>query len=504
MTSMQFEISQKAPQDINSDILAIYSFQDEEKKAELVWNDTLLQIDKYLNGQLLNNCLNEGFQGKWGSIFSMFTLGMIIPKKIAIIGLGKKSEFVLEDLRQTTGQFIKSINKKNKTIAIILPSGTLENSKELLDSVVQSVELANYEFDKYHTQKDEQIKLSNVLFILEKGKEISPLNKQISHSRLYSQAAVLARNLVNEQPTIATPHYLAELAKSIAKDSTEISCKVFDRVQAEKMGMHAFLGIARASTIEPKFIFLEYKPKVSKSKKKLALVGKGITFDSGGINVKPGNHMQDMKMDMAGAACVLGVFSVIAEIKPGFSVIGCIAATPNLISGNSIVPGDVVKAYNGKTIEILNTDAEGRVTMADSLSYAVEQGATEIIDFATLTGAAVVALGTDIAAMFSNNKDLAQKVKTAAYEAGEKVWELPLEKTYKKLNKSEVADVANIPSGHYAGTIAAALFLQEFVDDKPWVHFDIAGPAFADTSSGLHPKGGTGFGVTTVLKLLEV
>jgi leucyl aminopeptidase len=206
---------------------------------------------------------------------------------------------------------------------------------------------------------------------------------------------------------------------------------------------------------------------------------------------------------MSGAAIVLAVFSVITSIKPDFPVIGLIAATPNLISGKSLLPGDVVKAMNGKTIEILNTDAEGRVTLADSLSYAVKQGAARIIDFATLTGAVMGALGTEITGLFTNNRQLAEDIKKAALDAGEKVWELPLEKEYKELNKSDVADIANIPSARYGGAITAALFLEEFVDGKPWAHLDIAGSAFASKPGDLWPKGGTGHGVRTVLNLLS-
>ena len=503
MTFMKFETSFNAPQDISSEIIAVFVFQSEGEKVGFVHNAAFTQLDNALEGQLSHVCSGEEFQGKAGSVVSLFTFDKITPLKVTVIGLGKKTEFGLDDLRQATGQLIKSGNKKYRSIALCLPFDIKESSDDLVDIIVQSVELANYDFNKYQTKKDEQIKLSNIIICVSKSEANDQLNKKITHAQIYAKATILARDLVNEPSTYATPVFLAELAQDIAKSNQEVVCQILSRAEAEKIGMGAFLGIARAAQSEPKFIYLEYNPHKKKNNKKLALVGKGITFDSGGINVKPGNHMQDMKMDMAGAACVLGIFSVIAKIKPVFSVIGCIAATPNLISDTSIVPGDVVRAYNGKTIEILNTDAEGRVTMADSLSYAVKQGATEIIDFATLTGAALIALGTDVAAMFSNNRELAENVKAAAFAAGEKVWELPLEKDYKKLNKSEVADIANIPSGNYAGTIAAALFLQEFIGDKPWVHFDIAGPAFADKPSALSPKGGTGFGVRTVLKLLE-
>jgi leucyl aminopeptidase len=308
---------------------------------------------------------------------------------------------------------------------------------------------------------------------------------------------------VNEQAAVATPTFLAQVGRDIAKSSPDITLQVIDKAEAKKLGMEAFLGIARAADTPPKFIFLSYTPRGKKATRKLALVGKGITFDSGGMNVKPGDHMSDMKMDMSGAAAVLGVFSVIAKLKPAFPVIGLIAATPNLISGSSIVPGDVVRAMNGKTIEILNTDAEGRVTMADSLSFAVREGATEIIDFATLTGACVVALGEEIAGLFSTNQELTEKVKAAAFDAGEKVWEMPMERDYKKQNKSEIADIANIPNTRYGGAITAGLFLSEFVGDTPFVHLDIAGPAFTHKGTDVSPKGGTGFGVRTILNLLS-
>ena len=267
--------------------------------------------------------------------------------------------------------------------------------------------------------------------------------------------------------------------------------------------MNAFLGVARASGTPPKFIHLEYTPTKKSGKEKLAIVGKGITFDSGGINVKPGDYMKDMKMDMSGAAVVLGVFSVISEIKPDFPVMGLIAATPNFISGNSLVPGDVVKAMNGKTIEVLNTDAEGRVTMADSLSYAVEKKATTIIDIATLTGAVMIALGPDITGLFSNDDGLKHKILDAAQEAGEKMWELPLDEDYKEMNESDVADIANIPNSIFGGTLTAALFLQEFVGEAKWAHLDIAGSAFITKPSDISQKGATGHGVRTILNYLK-
>lgn len=499
---MKFEISQNLLDKISADVVLLFVFQDDAKKAHFIKSPQFTNLDKALKGQLTKACEIEKFTGNRGETVSVYSEEKIVASKVVVVGLGKKDEFVLNDLRNAMGKYATSVKKRVDSLVVVVPEDIDDLALEDVVAVlVEGSELGIYEFVKYKEKNERTLELA----ILAVSEKIDPksLKKTIDHAKLYAQGTILARDLVNEQAAIATPTFLADLARDIAKAHPEISCKVFDKAQAEKMGMEAFLGIARAADTPPKFIVLEYNPVKSKNKKKLAIVGKGITFDSGGINVKPGDHMQDMKMDMSGAALVLGVFSVIANIKPTFPVMGIIAATPNLISSSSIVPGDVVRAMNGKTIEVLNTDAEGRVTMADSLSYAVKEGATEIIDFATLTGACLVALGDEIAGMFSNNRDLLDAVKTAAFEEGEKVWELPLEKDYKDMNKSEVADIANIPNSRYGGTITAALFLQEFIANTPWMHFDIAGPAFANKPQALTPKGGTGFGVRTMLKYIE-
>jgi leucyl aminopeptidase len=367
--------------------------------------------------------------------------------------------------------------------------------------LVEGTILGSYVFLKY--KKEEKQEKDLMTFIIAGQKETAKGKAAIERAKAYSEATIIARDLSNEQPTIATPTYIATFAQEIAKNSSQITCKVYDKKEVEKMGMGAFLGIARASETPPKFIHLEYTPK-KKTKEKIAIVGKGITYDSGGMSLKPPQYLLDMKMDMAGAAVVLAIFSVITKLQPDVSVVGLIAATSNMVSGGAIVPGDVVRAMNGKTIEIINTDAEGRVTLADALSYAVKEGATQIVDLATLTGAIVIALGEDIAALYANDKKLGEEVKKAAEAAGEKMWEMPLEKKYKELNKSSVADLANADLTRYAGSITAALFLEEFVDGKPWVHLDIAGPAIASKGTNLWPKGGTGFGVRTMLKLLQV
>ncbi|CAN5184374.1 leucyl aminopeptidase [soil metagenome] len=505
MGFMQFKFSSHAVDKISADAVLVFAFAPSDKKTSYIPLTGLETVDALLKGQVTTLLELEKFSGKRGEMLKVIPNGLFAASRVLVLGLGKKDEFVADDLRRVVGSTTKAFRKKVDSFAIVLPTDdevTLEKS-ELAHLVGEALLLGSYEFGKYKTDSKVERKLATVI-IAEKDKNAqAQLKNGFEKAKLFADATKLARDLVNEPPMIATPTYLADLAKDIAKSSPQISVKVLDKAECEKMGMEAFLGIARAADTPPKFIHLEYQPKGKASKEKLAIVGKGITFDSGGINVKPGDHMADMKMDMAGAAVVLGVFSVISHIQPNFPVIGLIAATPNMISGNAIVPVDVVRAMNGKTIEVLNTDAEGRVTLADSLSYAVKEKATKIIDFATLTGACMVALGPDISGLFSNNRDLAEEIKTAAFDAGEKVWELPLEKEYKAMNKSDVADIANIPSSRYGGSLTAALFLEEFVANIPWAHLDIAGPAFINKPSEISMKGGTGHGVRTVLTMLS-
>ncbi len=495
---MQFELSVNPLDQISGDAILIFAYQT-ERHPKLFSGFNKLSIK--LQSDLTKAIETARFTAKRGETLDFYVQRDSLVKSVIVLGLGKKEEFVVDDLRRAVGVLSQKKRDKLASIALELPgeSEIPTSKEEAAGIIVEGFMLGGYEFDRYKA-KDKDNKILSTIIISEKNSDL--VKNSIKKAEIYCRATFLARDLVNEQAAVATPTYLADLAVGIAKkDPKHIFCKVLDRKEAERSGMEAFLGVARASDTEPKFIHLEYRPD-KKSKRKLALVGKGITFDSGGINVKTGDGMIDMKMDMSGAAIVLGVFSVISGIKPDFSVMGIIAATPNMVSGNSLVPGDVVRALNGKTIEILNTDAEGRVTMADSLSFAIKNGASEVIDFATLTGACMVALGTDIAGLFSNNRELAERIKRAAFDAGEKVWELPLEKDYRELNKSEVADIANIPNTRYGGAITAALFLQEFVKDLPWAHLDIAGPAFSAKATDLSPKGGTGHGVRTVLNLL--
>jgi leucyl aminopeptidase len=296
-----------------------------------------------------------------------------------------------------------------------------------------------------------------------------------------------------------TPTRLGELAKEIA-DENGLECEIFNNVDIRQKGMGGLYAVSKGSLEDPRFIHLTYKPK-KKARKTVAIVGKGITFDSGGLCLKPADYMKTMKMDMGGSAVVLGVMKVISLLKPSVKVHALISASENMTGGGAYKPDDVVTALNGKTIEVVNTDAEGRIVLSDALSYAVNLGVEEIVDLATLTGACIVALGNYTAGVMGNNQLIINKILKAANTVGEKVWQLPMDEELRKDIDSDIADVKNVGS-RYGGAITAAMFLENFVDDTPWAHIDIAGPTFIEKGGEFYPKGATGFGVQTILQYL--
>jgi leucyl aminopeptidase len=309
----------------------------------------------------------------------------------------------------------------------------------------------------------------------------------------------LARDLVNEPPSITTARFLGEQAQRHCR-GRGLSVEVWGKKKIAAMNLAGLLAVNRGSSEEPRFIKIHYRP-AGKPRKKVALIGKGITFDSGGLSLKPAKSMETMKLDMAGGAAVIGTMSRLPQLRPDVDVTGYIPATDNLPGGNAQKPGDVIRYLNGKTIEVLNTDAEGRLILADALALAAQHKPDYMFNLATLTGACVVALGTGVAGIFSNDPTFSDKVIGCAREAGEKLWPLPLVREYREALKSGVADMKNV-AGPHGGAITAALILEEFVDDIPWAHLDIAGPAFTETDTAICAKGGTGFGVRTLLRFL--
>jgi len=491
---------------INADLLIVNTFARETKPGGGTG-----AVDKKLNFAISKKIKTIKFLGKnVGDFFLLDNPKKIGAKQIMVVSLGERKNFTTDVIRKVAALSLHVAKKQNaKAIATILHgAGNGKLAPEICaQSLVEGMLLANYQFDKYLTnirQENIKSKIREVI-ICQKNKNNLPAIKQgITRGIYFSQGQNFARDLVNEPGLTMDPKILADTAKNIAKNNRNITVKIFDKKTIAKLNMNAFLAVSAGSQKEPYFIHLTYTPPV-KTKQKIVLVGKSITFDSGGLSLKPSDGMTTMKSDMAGGAAVLGVFSVLTKHQPNVEVHGLLAACENMPSGSAIRVGDVVQAMNGKTIEILNTDAEGRLTLADALTYAENSKPDFIIDLATLTGAAIVALGDDITALMTDDKKLENKLMTAGETTGEKIWPLPLEKTYLNHIKSNVADIQNVgKSRGVAGTISAGIFLQQFVKKTPWAHLDIAGPAWTeDKSIPYLTVGGSGWGVRLLLEYLK-
>lgn len=370
------------------------------------------------------------------------------------------------------------------------------DKSEYLNAFIESFELAAYSFQKYKFDKKTNFKLNNLYFYSKEKIK----NPNIENSILISSAVALARDLINMPASDCNPQYLVNQAKNVAK-SSKLKIEVFDRAKLQKIKAGGLLAVSSADNQNAFLVKMTYRPKI-KAKKVLALIGKGITFDSGGLSIKTGVGMETMKCDMSGAAAVLATMSVLSKLKPEIEVRAYLAICENAISPKAIRPGDIFKAMNGKTVEVLNTDAEGRLVLSDAICLANQDKCDLMIDLATLTGACVVALGKEYAGLFSNDPELSQKIINCGEQAGERYWPMPLAPEYKDMLKSPIADLKNIGARDGAGAITAALFLQEFVGTTKWAHLDIAGPAFADGDKLEVKKGGVGFGVRTLVRVV--
>lgn len=429
------------------------------------------------------------------------------PRTLFVIGLGvSPTQDVFRRGVAAAVQYAKA--EGVRTVSIFAPARLMAPGQQdgLGRAFAEGAILADYRFTTYRAdqaKRERDLRLTRVELLV--PHDVLPaVQAGVRRGTVEAEGTMLARMLVNEPSSRMTPQSLVEQASTIAGASRgTIRLTVWNRAECEKRGMGAFLAVARGSTEEPAFLHLVYEPR-KEGLKRVVLVGKGITFDSGGLSLKPADGMETMKIDMAGAAAVLGVFAVLPRFAPQVEVHGMIAACENMPSGSAVKPGDIVRSVSGKTIEILNTDAEGRLTLADVLGEAVKLKPAAVIDLATLTGACVVALGEEVAGLWSNDERLAQAVQAAADTAGERVWRLPLALEYRSQLKSEVADIKNITGKRWGGAITAALFLREFVGQTPWAHLDIAGPSYAEKQTNpVNPVGGTGFGVRTLLHYLE-
>jgi len=469
--------------DTSADLIAVGVYED--KSLTSIAQDIDDSSDR-----VFSNAMKIGdIKGKNGESHLFY----VNDKRILLLGLGKKEKFDPNTARLVAGMASRSaIKKKVSHIAIECFCDNDEESQALGEGIV----LGSYQFLNHKTKDKGQFELTS-------AKVLGADNPNILKGASIADAVCLARDLGNHPGNFSTPSKLAATAKEIA-DEGGMNLTVFDREEFTEMGMGGLAGVAQGTDEPPKFIILEYMN--GGSEKPKVLVGKGLTFDSGGISIKPANKMDEMKFDMCGSTVVLGVFKALALLKPTLNVVGIIPATENLNGAKAYKPGDILKAYNGKTIEILNTDAEGRVILADGLSYASKHYDPEyILDFATLTGAVLVALGHIATGVMGTDEELMEKIKRASKSTGEKVWEFPLWPEFCKQVQSKIADVKNTGAPMQAGSIAGGAFLKEFVNDEiPWVHFDIAGTAWGAKEDSVNPGGSaTGWGVRLVLDLLN-
>ncbi|HEU0050849.1 MAG TPA: leucyl aminopeptidase [Patescibacteria group bacterium] len=487
-----------------SDLLVV-----SQLKGAKTWHASVAEIDRALDGEFLQTLTRDQYEAKFGEWVVFPASQKITPKKVAVMGLGTKERLTLDDLRKIGGALIRRARDcKAKTISLFLPAeDILEISvQDMTEALVEGLYLSAYRFHAYKGKMAEQLEkheIESVTIFASSKARMAQMERGAVLSRVLSDATIFARDLVNTPSAHMKPLDLADAAKKVASvKGSGISIKILDQEAMEQLGMDAALAIARGSVNPPVGVHLIYKPKEA-AKKKIALVGKAVTFDSGGLSLKSAEGMATMKTDMAGAAAVIGLFQSLSTLRPKAEIHGIFLAVENMPSGSACRPGDVVKAMNGTTIEILNTDAEGRVTLADALSYAETLKPDAIVELSTLTGACIVALGEDIAGFMGNDAKLCQKIREAAYRSGESAWELPLYHPYDEMVHSKVADLKNT-GGRVGGTITAGLFLSHFVEKTPWVHIDIAGPSYAEREVRPdQPCGGTGFGVRLLARYLQ-
>lgn len=440
----------------------------------------------------------EFFKGKSEEIYGDFSLN---GENILFVGLGKKDKVTLNGIRKAFFKSAKELAKfKVDEVEIKIKDCFDLESKDLIGAIVEGLLQSEYIFDKYISEKKDKINLDTVYLDIEDFKK-EELESTVQEIKNVVDGVFLSRDLVNERAINMYPEVLANRAKEHL-EPLKVKVEVFGREKIEELGMKAFLAVSKGSIKEPKFIAMTYNGDTL-TDEKIAFVGKGVTYDSGGYSLKPSESMDTMFCDMGGAGTVIGVMKAIASSKLKKNVVGVVAACENMISGGAYKPGDIIESMSGKTIEVLNTDAEGRLTLADALYYtSTVIKADKIIDLATLTGACVVGLGSINTGAISNDEELMKDVKEASEITGEPIWELPTNQEYAELIKSEVADLKNVGGGG-AGTITAGLFLKEFVNEKPWVHLDIAGTAYLDKNMGYLPKGATGVHVKTLYNMIR-
>lgn len=494
---MKVQVTSGSVQDATADTLIINLFDDVTNPSGATG-----AIDQALNGAVSNLIANGDISGKLGKVGVLYPGGRSPIKRILVAGLGKRSEFDLEGVRRAAASAINKAKEHNaKNVATIVHGAGIAglDVETAAQATIEGTLLALYQFDA-PKQKKEPHTIQSITIIEHDEKKVEAIQRGVDTAVAIASGVTLARDLVNMPANIATPAKMAKTAKAIAHDH-DLAITIGGRRWARRHNMGAFLAVAQGAGEKPKFIILEHNGERD-DLDTIVLVGKGITFDTGGISLKPSENMGNMKSDMGGAAAVLGAMKAVGQLNLPLRVIGITPCTENMPDASAYRPADIITASNGKTIEIISTDAEGRMVLADALVYAEKYNPTAVIDLATLTGACIVALGSDMAAgLFSTDDHLRDQLVTAGTTTHERVWPLPLWDDYKKAIESDVADMKNA-GGRFGGVATSAIFLKEFTS-YAWAHLDIAGMALSDKGNAYTPKGGTGYGVRLLVEFLR-
>jgi leucyl aminopeptidase len=500
-TALAIDVRSAEIMDIETPALVVNLFRGVEKPGGATG-----AVDKALGG-IITQLIKDGeIKGSAGETTLIHTLGKIKPSRVLVAGLGPQDKFDVQVVRRVSAEVVRFLRRKGISSAATIAHGVPIGIEDGLDpqesgqAIAEGAHLGLYKFGNYLTKNGDSTTEFELLTVVELDKaRAKAIDAGVKLGCTVAQAAITARDMVNEPANHMTPTRMAEAAQKVASEQG-LAIEIMENAQMKKMGMGAFMGVAQGTDEPAKLIVLRYDGDPGNPENNLGLIGKGITFDTGGISLKPPGGMEAMKGDMAGGASVIAAMEIIGQTKPKINVLAVIAATENMPGASAQRPGDVVRAMNGKTIEVINTDAEGRLVLADALCYAREQGITRLVDVATLTGAMVTTLGKACTGVMGNDDQLVQQTIDAGKKTGEKFWELPMFDEYKELIKSDVADMKN-SGGRQAGSISAALLLAEFVDGAAWVHLDIAGTSTSDKASGYLVKGATGVPVRTLAQL---
>lgn len=484
----------------NVDAIAVAMF-----KGEKPTSGFLKELDQLSGGHISSVIKSEEFKGESGDMvmLRLNPKGKVKASRLLLVGVGDRTDYRSSDVAIASGAATRHLRKCNAKSFAFIPRCHDENASNVAQNAVQGAITSQFELDKYKTKDKNKKEVTKIVVCIEDAKP-ADLKNGLARGEAIGESMNFTKDLANEPPNILQPTEMAKRAQAMAKQYG-LKCEVLDEAKMKKLGMNSLLSVSAGSEQPAKMIILRYTPAKSTARKGdvIAFVGKGVTFDTGGISLKPGENMGAMKYDMTGAATVLGTMRAIAILKPSIPVIGIVGAVENMPDGKASRPSDVVTAMNGKTIEILNTDAEGRLVLADAVAYAEKLGANRIVDMATLTGAVIVALGDLNTGLMGNDQELVDQIRDKGKELGEDFWQLPLGKEYSKMIRSDIADVQNIGPRAKAGTIMGAVFIQEFIDKAKWAHLDIAGTAWCDKALPHQAKGPTGVAVRTLLGLVE-